>query len=205
MDFMRTTLKVVAVVTGGALAIAYAPPANAAVPQPHYQTLSHAGAPLSSDELSQVALDLERLFSIYVQQGPDGQWTVNREASAQASLSVPDLERLAANLNAVEQTAIPIYAGSTFTGPDQSAVPNHPFGSEAYKACALDATGLGLFTGLFTGAAGGFWSFIAAKRWADAAWVAARLVGVGALRGRVAGMAAALVGAAAWCATPWAQ
>ena len=46
---------------------------------------------------------------------------------------------------------------------------------------------------------------IAVKNWKEVAWVLARLVGVNALKGGVAGAAAALAGAGAWCATKWAS
>ena len=46
---------------------------------------------------------------------------------------------------------------------------------------------------------------IATKNFKEVAWVLARLAGVNSLEGGVAGAAAALVGAGAWCATPFAS
>lgn len=157
--------------------------------------------------MAEFARELETLFTEYVTQDGHGVWVINHKARETSTFPRSDLERLVANLNAAEVTTLPLLASSSplrgLKGGFES--PSHAFGSAAYKSCVLDASGLGLFTGLFTGAAGGFWAFIGAKRWADAAWVAVRLVGGTAIRGGAVGLAASLAGAAAWCATPWAR
>ena len=77
--------------------------------------------------------------------------------------------------------------------------------SPEYRQCVLNAVGLGGLTASAAGGGSQLAYLIAAQNWKEVAWVLARLVGVNALKGGVAGAAAALAGGGAWCATKWAS
>ncbi len=170
---------------------------------PSSLSLSHK---ISDTELKQVEHDLRVIFDVYLTRGADG-WIVHESRVADSRVKVEDLRAIAANLNRAESgpqvRSIGVIGGSAGLG--QSVSPDYAFGSQAYLRCVLDYTGFGFLFGTVSGGGGGLVAFLAAKRWADAALVLVKLVGVGALRGGVAGLAASLAAAAAWCATPWAR
>ncbi|WP_156812845.1 hypothetical protein [Corynebacterium ulceribovis] len=147
---------------------------------------------LSNEELEQAAAASEELFGTLLNKR-DGHWKVNEEAAADSDVPIEQLEAIANSLNGNNRDGSPRIA------------PRHAVNSQAYRDCVIDATGLGALVG---GAAGGgsqLAYLIAVKNWKDAAYVIVRLVGINAVKGGVAGLAATLAGAGAWCATPWAN
>lgn len=146
--------------------------------------------PLSEQDIAQAEAALEELFTTIIQEGTDG-WTVNAAAAADAGLSIPEAQQVADALN------------GTVNAPRR--VPRHAVDSEEYRRCVLNAVGLGGLTASAAGGGSQLAYLIAARNWKEVAWVLGRLVGVNALRGGVAGATAALAGAGAWCATPWAN
>ncbi|WP_226351874.1 hypothetical protein [Pseudonocardia sp. ICBG601] len=137
---------------------------------------------LSPDEARRAAEEAEYLFSV-VLVNDGGRWRVNPAFSRDKDFR--ELTQVAEALNA--------------------PIAYHAIDSPQYRECVLNAVGLGALT---AGAAKGgsqLAYLMAAKKWKDVAYVLARLVGVNALKGGLAGAAVSLAGAGAWCATPWAK
>lgn len=207
MEFTRKlATRLAGTLVTGSLILMPATIAEAAAPGAMRYVPSAASATtrsLSAAETQQVAADLETIFSVYMSRDATGRWVAHPEAIKDPSVKVSQIQTLAANLNAAEKSAKTSAKKIASTGTS-SAKPDHAFGSAAYLRCVLNYTGFGGIYGLLSGGQTGFMAFLAAKRWADAAWVLIKLVGAGAVRGGVAGLVISLAAAAAWCATPWA-
>ncbi|WP_198932391.1 MULTISPECIES: hypothetical protein [unclassified Pseudonocardia] len=140
------------------------------------------GESLSPDEVRRVTEEVRYLFSV-VLVNENGLWRVNP-----AFVHDKDFRELGRVANALNEP-----------------IDYHAFNSPKYRQCVLNAVGLGAFTASAAGGGSQLGYLMAAKKWTEVAWVLARLVGVNALKGGVVGTAAALAGAGAWCATPWAS
>lgn len=140
------------------------------------------GESLSPDEVRRVTEEIRFLFSV-VLVNENGLWRVN--SAFVHDKDFRELDRVANALN--------------------EPIDYHAFNSPKYRQCVLNAVGLGAFTASAAGGGSQLGYLMAAKKWTEVAWVLARLVGVNALKGGVVGAAAALAGAGAWCATPWAS
>lgn len=189
----------------GAITVLTTPAAHAG-PQVFSSVVApSADRPLTGKELRQLERELELLFTVYLGRDAVGAWHVDEAAASGSGIDLGVLRKLAENLNRAEPF-LERWAPSQRGARDASGVtPQHAFGSDAYGRCVLDFTGFGALFGTATGAGSGFMAYLGAKRWADAALVLARFVGTRALLGGVAGLAASLAAAAAWCATPWAR
>ena len=145
---------------------------------------------LTSEQVDQAAEKAEQLFTELLRSTEAG-WVVNEDAAQREGVPVEELESLARTLN--QQRSKSRYSVKWAVN------------SVEYRRCVLNAIGLGALISAANSGGSQLGILIAAKNWKEVAWVLARLVGVNALKGGVAGAAAALAGAGAWCATPWAQ
>ena len=153
--------------------------------------------PITTHELSPADMDaaqrnMETLFTTLLHQD-NGKWVVNEKEARETGTSVKELQTIANSLNGRDANGKPQI--STY----------HSVKSPEYRKCVLNAVGLGGLTASATGGGSQLAYLIAVKNWKEVAWVLARLVGVNALKGGVAGAAAALAGGGAWCATKWAS
>ncbi|MFD4785051.1 hypothetical protein ACFWNH_28925 [Rhodococcus qingshengii] len=167
------------------VSVAHADPTadNGTAPLPAASIVDHA---VTAEELTLAEQRSEHLFSVLLTE-QDGTWTVNSAQAQSENVESQVLTQIADILN-----------------DKPTRTQRHAVNSEGYRNCVLNAVGLGGLTG---GAAKGgsqLAYLIATKNWKEVAWVLGRLVGVNALKGGVAGATAALVGAGAWCATPFA-
>lgn len=192
---MRKHTRLTAVLAATVLAFsslgatATAAPTTEAQPEQPESALTHE---LSDAELEEAAAASEELFGTLLNER-DGEWTVNQKAAAKSNVPVEQLEAIANSFNGKNRDGSP------------RITPQHSVNSQEYRDCVINATGLGA---LVDGAAGGgpqLAYLLAVKNWKDAAFVIVKLVGVNAVKGGVAGLAATLAGAGAWCATPWAN
>lgn len=156
--------------------------------QPQLPVEQLVNQPLSDAEYADAEEALEELFTTIIQEGRRG-WTVDETAAENAGISIEQAQQIAEALNA----------------KTSRRVPRHAVNSEEYKRCVLNAVGLGGLTASAAGGGSQLGYLIATQNWKEVAWVLGRLVGVNALKGGVAGATAALAGAGAWCATPWAS
>ncbi|WP_255312203.1 hypothetical protein [Rhodococcus rhodnii] len=165
-------------------AVASASPAEVDGPSTPDSSLQIVDRPLTDEELRVAEKQAEHIFTDLIVQD-NYEWVVNEQLAHAEGV---DVDALAAVTQVLNQPS-----------------PEHSVSSPGYRQCVLNAVGLGGLTG---GAAGGgsqLAYLIATKNFKEVAWVLARLVGVNALKGGVAGATAALVGAGAWCATPFAK
>lgn len=141
---------------------------------------------LTQEEAHEAEAAIEKLFTKFIQQDPSGKWVVNEEAARAEKVDTSQLKVIAEDLNK-EQTQ------------------EHSIKSREYRRCVLNSVGMGTLAGAANSAGSYINWLIMVKRWDELAWVLARVIGVNALKGGVAGAAATLAAAGAWCATPWAS
>lgn len=177
----------VALTVSIALAFGTAGVANASTVRDVATVESSEVTQISYLEAEKLADQIEILFTEYLHQDTTGRWLVT-ESGVLSDIATSELESIAASLNGEKVLT-------------RAGVINKPMIND-YAKCVINATGLGTFVGLFTGA---FVKLIERQLWKQAAIYIVKLVGMNAIKGGVVGLAGTLAGSAIWCVTPWSK
>lgn len=145
---------------------------------------------MTQEELDTATKEVELLFSVYLSQSEHGDWYVTSKGQA-VDASQEDLAKIVSAMNG----QIPKNDTDKWAGRSRVNV-------SPYVKCVINASGLGAFGGLFTGA---FETLIQKKLWQKAAVYIIKLVGKNAIKGGAVGLAAFLAASSVWCLTPWAK
>ncbi|MFW5459032.1 hypothetical protein [Streptococcus hyovaginalis] len=164
---------------------------------------AHSQPLVTGENVEKFESELEEFFTEVVYETESG-WDVDYTKADKFNLKSSELVEIRNFLNALYEAPESTLERLHRESSPRLVSPQYQVGSDEYVRCVLNATGLGAFVGAAGGGGSQLKYLMVTKNWKEVAWVLARLVGVNALKGGVAGFAVTLAGAGAWCATKWA-